>query len=149
MKRLVAEGDTSETEVTERFACDSDSRFASGFSEKGKHMTETNGIYFSPDQLQDHGPRRWLRAVAEARKMTPMEERVTTKKSSGRSAPTGWPLSWPKRKSRSAQTSAWVARTNATAHRAGCLAATARWKLDHGGQFAAMTWPHWSAFRCA
>ena len=38
-------------------------------------MTETNGIYFSPDQLQEFMAKAMAAAVAEARKMTPMEER--------------------------------------------------------------------------
>ena len=41
-------------------------------------MADTNGIYFSPEQLQDFMAKAMAAAVAEARKMTPMEERKYT-----------------------------------------------------------------------
>jgi hypothetical protein len=42
---------------------------------KENTMPENNGIYFSPEQLQDFMAKAMAAAVAEARKMTPMEER--------------------------------------------------------------------------
>ena len=38
-------------------------------------MADTNGIYFSPEQLQEFMAKAMAAAVAEARKMTPLEER--------------------------------------------------------------------------